>query len=207
MRTEKPSWASIFTWAPGTQQHVMSNHAPGYIIQLLLLQNHHTLSAQKSGVNETAISQHHPPKLTLKRTCKQQLEGHWEKRNLPPKQCVRDAPTLLCGRKGRERVLSLDPGSTLEITKKYVSQMPPLCGDTLTLPFFLLTCTSLTTMQAPLNIYEWLTKQMLLNEEVHSACSPLSQYSYVNWTQINLQIHSLFYSQKKISALSKGSAT
>lgn len=83
MRTEKPSRASIFTWAPGTQQHVMSNHAPGYIIQPLLLQNHHTLSAQKSGVNETAISQHHPPKLTLKRTCKQQLEGHWEKRNLP----------------------------------------------------------------------------------------------------------------------------
>lgn len=91
----------------------------------------------------------------------------------PPEQSVCDVP-LLCGRKGHERVLSLDPGSTPEI-KQICFSDASLCGDILPLSFLLLTCTSPTITQALWNIYKWLTKQMLLNEKVNSACSPLSQ--------------------------------
>lgn len=95
-----------------------------------------------------------------------------------------------------KKVLSLYPGrkatrSTLEKRKLLFSQMSPVFGGTLTLSFLLLTCTSSKITQALRKIYEWLSKQMLLNEKVHTACSSLSQYSHVDKNRINLYIHLL----------------
>lgn len=109
---------------------------------------------------------------------------------------------LLWGSWGYEKVLSLDPGkkatpSTLEKRKLFFSQMFPVFGGTLTLSFLLLTCTSSNITQALRKIYEWLSKQMLLNEKVRTACSSLSQYSYVDKKQNNLYIHLLSNTVRK----------
>lgn len=75
----------------------------------------------------------------------------------------------------------------------------PLSLEALTLSFLLLTCTSSNITQALRKIHEWLIKQMLLNEKLHTACSSLSQYSYVDKKQINLYIHLLLNTVRKKS--------
>lgn len=85
-------------------------------------------------------------------------------------------------------MLLLDPRKkgtprTLEKGKLFFSQMSPAFGGSLTLSFLLLTCTSSSTKQALRKNYEWTSKQMLLNEKVHTACSSVSQYSSVNKTK------------------------
>lgn len=62
-------------------------------------------------------------------------------------------------------------------------QISPVFGGSLTLSFLLLTCTSSSIKKALRKNYEWISKQMLLDEKFPMACSSVSQYTSVNKTK------------------------
>lgn len=82
-------------------------------------------------------------------------------------------------------MLLLDPRkkALLGKNKLFFSRMSPVFGGSLTPSFLLLTCTSSSIKQALRKKYEWISKQMLLNEKVHIACSSVSLYSSMNKTK------------------------
>lgn len=85
-------------------------------------------------------------------------------------------------------MLLLDPRkkgtpSTLEKKKFFFFIQISVFGGSLTLSFLLLTCTSSSIKQALRKKYEWISKQMPLNEKVHAACFSVSQYSSANKTK------------------------